>query len=98
LAEQLPFLPWVAWDVVITDDGFLINEGNEQPSLKLLQTTGRCSPTRVWPGFYDTTAWCEPQRRQWHLCVSFWKSLLPEAPVFSGPRTPPLADGIPRRL
>jgi hypothetical protein len=25
LAEQLPFLPWVAWDVVITDDGFLIN-------------------------------------------------------------------------
>ena len=40
LAEQLPFLPWIAWDVVITDDGFLINEGNEQPSLKLLQTFG----------------------------------------------------------
>jgi hypothetical protein len=40
LAEQLPFLPWVAWDIVITDDGFLINEGNEQPSLKLLQTFG----------------------------------------------------------
>jgi hypothetical protein len=40
LAERLPFLPWVAWDVVITDDGFLINEGNQQPSLKLPQTCG----------------------------------------------------------
>ena len=40
LAEQLPFLPWIAWDIAITDQGFLINEGNTQPNLKLLQTCG----------------------------------------------------------
>jgi hypothetical protein len=37
VADRLRFLPYVGWDVIVTDDGFWINEGNVQPSLKLLQ-------------------------------------------------------------
>ena len=37
VADRLRFLPYVGWDVIVADDGFWINEGNVQPSLKLLQ-------------------------------------------------------------
>jgi hypothetical protein len=40
LAARMPFLPYVGWDVVVTDDGFLINEGNSRPSLRVLQAAG----------------------------------------------------------
>jgi hypothetical protein len=38
VARQLPFLPYIGWDIIVTDDGFVINEGNTDPSLRLLQT------------------------------------------------------------
>jgi hypothetical protein len=41
VAGRLPFLRYVGWDVIVTDDGFYVNEGNVQPSLKLLQA---CRP------------------------------------------------------
>jgi hypothetical protein len=41
VADRLRFVPYVGWDVIVTDDGFFINEGNVQPSLKLLQA---CRP------------------------------------------------------
>jgi hypothetical protein len=37
LAGRVPFLPYIGWDVVVTDDGFLINEGNSRQSLRVLQ-------------------------------------------------------------
>jgi hypothetical protein len=46
LAGRLPFTPYVGWDVIVTDDGFWINEGNVQPSLKLLQA---CRPILADP-------------------------------------------------
>jgi hypothetical protein len=42
LAARMPFLPYIGWDVVITDSGFLINEGNSRPSLRVLQAA--CGP------------------------------------------------------
>jgi Sugar-transfer associated ATP-grasp len=46
VADRLLFLPYVGWDVIVTDEGFLINEGNVQPSLKLLQA---CRPILADP-------------------------------------------------
>jgi hypothetical protein len=40
VADHLRFLPYIGWDVAVTDDGFLINEGNGAPSLGLLQACG----------------------------------------------------------
>jgi hypothetical protein len=40
LAAQLPFLPYVGWDVIVTDESFLINEGNSRPSLRVVQACG----------------------------------------------------------
>jgi Sugar-transfer associated ATP-grasp len=40
LADRLRFLRYVAWDVAVTDDGFLINEGNSNPNLRGLQACG----------------------------------------------------------
>ena len=34
LARRLPFMPYVGWDVAVTDDGFRIIEGNNSPFLK----------------------------------------------------------------
>lgn len=42
LAAKLPFLPYIGWDVVVTDSDFLINEGNSRPSLRVLQAA--CGP------------------------------------------------------
>jgi hypothetical protein len=38
IAGKLPCLPYIGWDIIVTDDGFVINEGNSDPSLRLLQT------------------------------------------------------------
>ena len=35
LAERTRFLPWVGWDVVVTDSGFSIIEGNSSPDVGL---------------------------------------------------------------
>ena len=40
LAARVAFLPYVGWDVIVTDNDFLINEGNSRPSLRLLQACG----------------------------------------------------------
>jgi len=37
VARRLPFLPYIGWDVVATDDGFLVIEGNKQNDVQLLQ-------------------------------------------------------------
>jgi hypothetical protein len=41
VAERLPFLPYLGWDVIVSDEGFHLNEANVQPSIKLLQA---CRP------------------------------------------------------
>lgn len=40
IIEQRPFLRYVGWDVVITDDGFKILEGNNCPDVDLMQVHG----------------------------------------------------------
>ena len=40
IMERLPFLSYVGWDVVITDDGFTIIEGNHNSGVALLQIHG----------------------------------------------------------
>ncbi len=37
LAARVPFLPYVGWDLVITDDGFSVIEGNKYSDVNLLQ-------------------------------------------------------------
>lgn len=38
LASRLPFLPYVGWDVIVTDDGgFAIIEGNNRPAVNIVQ-------------------------------------------------------------
>jgi hypothetical protein len=37
LASRLHYLPYIGWDIVLTDGGFLINEGNSRPSLRIPQ-------------------------------------------------------------
>jgi hypothetical protein len=37
VAGKLPFLPYIGWDVVSTDTGYLIIEGNKQSDVQLLQ-------------------------------------------------------------
>ena len=37
LAARVPFLPYVGWDLVITDDGFSVIEGNKYTDVNLLQ-------------------------------------------------------------
>jgi Sugar-transfer associated ATP-grasp len=40
LAAQTPFLPYVGWDVVVTDGGFEVLEGNKYSDVNLLQVHG----------------------------------------------------------
>jgi len=40
LAERLPFLPYVGWDVIVTDGGFTVLEGNHYSDVNLLQVHG----------------------------------------------------------
>lgn len=37
IAAKLPFLPYVGWDVMATDHGYMIIEGNKQSDVNLLQ-------------------------------------------------------------
>jgi hypothetical protein len=38
LARRLPFLPYIGWDIIITDKGgYVIIEGNNRPDINLLQ-------------------------------------------------------------
>lgn len=37
IAQSLFFIPYIGWDIVVTDDGFTIIEANEGPDLKLHQ-------------------------------------------------------------
>lgn len=39
-ARKAPFLPYVGWDVVVTDDGFRILEGNKFSEVNILQVHG----------------------------------------------------------
>src|SRR5699024_4574574 len=36
-ASQTPFFPYIGWDVVITDNGFIVIEGNSMSDVDLLQ-------------------------------------------------------------
>lgn len=37
IAKYLSFIPYIGWDVVITEEGFKILEGNDFPSLAIIQ-------------------------------------------------------------
>jgi hypothetical protein len=37
LAAGVPFLPYVGWDIIVTDDGFSVIEGNKYSDVNLLQ-------------------------------------------------------------
>ena len=40
LGSKLPFLPHVGWDVIATDQGFEIIEGNNRPAVNIIQLGG----------------------------------------------------------
>lgn len=40
LASRLPFLPYIGWDVVVTDGGYALIEGNNRPGVSALQVHG----------------------------------------------------------
>jgi Sugar-transfer associated ATP-grasp len=40
LGSKLPFLPHVGWDVIATDEGFVIIEGNNRPAVNIIQLSG----------------------------------------------------------
>lgn len=40
LATRVRFLPYIAWDVIATDDGFTIIEGNARPDIRVVQAHG----------------------------------------------------------
>jgi len=37
VARSLPFLPYIGWDIVVTENGFKIIEGNNNSDVNLLQ-------------------------------------------------------------
>jgi hypothetical protein len=40
ITRRMPFLPYIGWDVVVTEDGFKIIEGNSRSDVNLLQIHG----------------------------------------------------------
>lgn len=54
LGERMAFLPCVGWDVVITDDGFTIVEGNSRPSVSIMQVHGPLLGHDRVRAFYET--------------------------------------------
>jgi hypothetical protein len=40
LASRVPFLPYIGWDIIATDDGFVIIEGNARPEVRAIQAHG----------------------------------------------------------
>lgn len=40
MARSLPFVPYIGWDVIVTDSGFKVIEGNNSPGINLLQVHG----------------------------------------------------------
>jgi hypothetical protein len=40
LASRLPYLPYIGWDVIVTDEGFSILEGNGRPDVNFIQVHG----------------------------------------------------------
>ncbi len=53
VAAKLPFLPYVGWDVVATDSGYLIIEGNKQSDVNLLQVHRPLLRDPRVRGFYE---------------------------------------------
>ncbi len=47
VAEKFPYLPFIAWDVVITEDSFVILEANASCSLELFQIFGTIKNTKL---------------------------------------------------
>jgi hypothetical protein len=37
LADKVPFLPYVGWDVIVTDEAYVVIEGNSRPDVNLMQ-------------------------------------------------------------
>ena len=52
LHQHLPTIPLIGWDIAITDDGFFILEGNQNPSLDIHQVNPY-TPF-IGTGFYKT--------------------------------------------
>lgn len=53
VAGKLPFLPYVGWDVIATDSGFLILEGNKQTHVNFIQVHGPILRDRRVRAFYE---------------------------------------------
>jgi hypothetical protein len=51
--QALPFLIYVGWDVVVTEDGFCVLEGNNNTDLDLLQVHGGLLKDRRVRRFYE---------------------------------------------
>lgn len=54
LAERLPFLPYVAWDVAVSDDGFQIVEANSDTDLEGYQMLAPLLADERVRRFYET--------------------------------------------
>lgn len=52
IAENVKFLPYIGWDIVVTNDGFTIIEGNDGPDLKLHQVHGPLLTDKRVKAFY----------------------------------------------
>lgn len=53
VAAKLPFLPYIGWDVVATDSGFLILEGNKQTHVNFIQVHGPILRDQRVRAFYE---------------------------------------------
>ena len=40
MAQSMPFVPYIGWDVIVTESGFKVIEGNNCPGINLLQVHG----------------------------------------------------------
>lgn len=53
MARELGYIPLIAWDIVPTDDGFCILEGNSRPSIVMMQIHGPLLTDERARAFFD---------------------------------------------
>ena len=47
-ARHCPYLPFIAWDIAVTEDSFVVLEANASCSLELFQMFGSIKGTKLW--------------------------------------------------
>ncbi|MGB9960662.1 sugar-transfer associated ATP-grasp domain-containing protein [Halobacterium sp. MBLA0001] len=53
LAERIPYVPYVGWDIVLTDGAFVILEGNALPGIETLQSHSSLKSSQRVRNFYQ---------------------------------------------